>query len=118
MRREAAHALGESGSRDAVEHLLGELSDRSSDIRGEAAEALGRLGSPEALDSLIASLFDEDPRVRISAIRALAGIKGEEVQDMLFWHLTNEFEPLTFPTLIDVLGDMGDRRMSFRRCAG
>ena len=111
VRREAAHALGESGSRDAVEHLLGELSDRSSDIRGEAAEALGRLGSPEALDSLIASLFDEDPRVRISAIRALAGIKGEEVQDMLFWHLTNEFEPLTFPTLVDVLGDMGDRRI-------
>ena len=111
VRREAAHALGESGSRDAVGHLVGELRDRSSDIRGEAAEALGRLGLPEGLESLIASLDDDDPRVRISAIRALAGIKGEEVQELLFWHLTNGFDPLTFPTLIDVLGDMGDRRI-------
>ena len=66
---------------------------------------------PEGLESLIASLDDDDPRVRISAIRALAGIKGEEVQELLFWHLTNGFDPLTFPTLIDVLGDMGDRRI-------
>ena len=111
VRREAAHALGESGSRDAVGYLVAELRDRSSDIRGEAAEALGRLGLAEGLESLIASLDDDDPRVRISAIRALAGIRGEEVQELLFWHLTNGFEPLTFPTLIDVLGDMGDRRV-------
>ena len=111
VRRDAARALGESASRDAVGYLVGELRDRSSDIRGEAAEALGRLGLPEGLESLIASLDDDDPRVRISAVRALAGIKGEEVQELLFWHLTNGFEPLTFPTLIDVLGDMGDRRV-------
>ena len=111
VRRRAAHGLGESRSRDAAEHLIGELKDRSSDIRGEAAEALGRLGLADGVESLIESLDDDDLRIRISAIRALAEIKGEEVQELLFWHLTNGFEPLTFPTLVDVLGAMGDRRV-------
>ena len=111
VRRQAAHALGESGSRDAIKYLVRELRDSSSDIRGESAEALGRLGMFDGVEFLLDSLDDDDPRIRISAIQALSEIKGAEVKELLFWHLTNDFEASTFPTLVDVLGAMGDRRI-------
>ena len=95
----------------ATRHLIRELTDGDSDIRSEAAEALGRLGHSEGIDPLIDALEDEDPRVRISAIRGLAGIKGEEVRELLFWHLSERFDPRTFPTLIDVLSSLGDSRI-------
>ena len=111
MRSSAARALGESGSAEATEPLVRELLNDASDIRSEAAEALGSLGSPSAIDPLIEALDDPDSRVRISAIRGLAGTGGEEVQELLFWYFSETFDPRTFPTLVDVLGSMGDRRI-------
>jgi MFS family permease len=111
VRQSAARALGETGSSLATQRLIRELTDGGSDIRSEAAEALGRLGHSEGIDPLIDALEDEDPRVRISAIRGLAGIKGEEVRELLFWHLSERFDPRTFPTQIDVLSSLGDTRI-------
>ncbi len=111
VRSSAARALGETGSERAAEPLVRELLDDDSDIRSEAAEALGRLGGARSIDPLIEALEDEDPRVRMSAIRGLAQIGGEEVQELLFWHFSSSFDPRTFPTLVDVLGDMGDYRI-------
>ena len=111
VRRSAARALGESGSASATEPLMRELLDGASDIRSEAAEALGRLGQPSSIDPLVDALDDADPRVRISAIRGLASIRGEEVHELLFWYFGEEFDPLTFPTLVDVLGEREDRRI-------
>ncbi len=111
VRRSAAHALGETGSELATEPLIKELLNDASDIRGEAAEALGNLGHASSIDPLIQALEDPDPRVRISAIRGLAGTKKEEAQELLFWYFSEDFNSLTFPTLVDVLSEMGDRRI-------
>ncbi|MCY3789713.1 MAG: MFS transporter [Gemmatimonadetes bacterium] len=111
VRRAAARALGESRSESATEPLVRELLDGASDIRSEAAEALGRLGSSTSIDPLVDALSDADPRVRISAIRGLASIRGDEVRELLFWHFGSDFDPLTFPTLVDVLSERQDRRI-------
>lgn len=111
VRRSAARALGESGAESAAEPLIRELLDGSSDIRSEAAEALGRLGQPTSIDPLVDALGDSDARVRISAIRGLSSIPGDEVHELLFWHFGSDFDLLTFPTLVDVLGERQDRRI-------
>ncbi len=111
VRRAAARALGESRAESAAEPLVRELLDGASDIRSEAAEALGRLGSSTSIDPLVEALDDADPRVRISAIRGLASLRGDEVHELLFWHFGSDFDPLTFPTLVDVLGERQDRRI-------
>ena len=111
VRRSAARALGESGSESATEPLLRELLDGSSDIRSEAAEALGRLGNLSSVDPLIDALDDDDLRVRISAIRGLGNIRSDEVHELLFWHFGSDFDPQTFPTLVDVLSEREDRRI-------
>lgn len=111
VRRSAARALGETGAETATEPLIRELLDDESDIRSEAAEALGRLGHPRGIDPLVEALTDEDPRVRISAIRGLANIDLDEVHELLFWHFSSGVEPLTFATLVDVLGELQDKRI-------
>jgi MFS family permease len=111
VRSSAARALGETGAETATEPLIRELLDGESDIRSEAAEALGRLGHPRSIDPLIEALEDQDPRVRISAIRGLANIKLDEVHELLFWHFSSGFDPLTFPILVEVLGELQDRRI-------
>ena len=111
VRRSAARALGESGAESAAEPLIRELLDGASDIRSEAAEALGRLAQPTSIDPLVDALDDADSRVRISAIRGLSSIPGEEVHELLFWHFGSDFDPLTFPTLVDVLAERQDRRI-------
>ncbi len=111
VRSSAARALGESGADNAVEPLLRELLDGSSDIRSEAAEALGRLGNLSSVDALIDALEDPDLRVRISAISGLGHIPGDEVNELLFWHFSSDFDPQTFPTLVDVLSERGDQRI-------
>ena len=111
VRRSAAQALGETSAEEATQSLIRELLDGASDIRSEAAEALGRLGHSSSVDPLIEALEDADPRVRISAIRGLAEIKGEEALELLYWHFSSGFDTLTFPTLVDVLSGLGDRRI-------
>ncbi len=111
VRRSAAQALGETGYQEAMEPLMRELLNPASDIRSEAAEALGRLGHASSVDPLIDALEDPDPRMRISAIRGLAEIKGEEAVELLYWHFSSDFDSLIFPTLVDVLSGLGDRRV-------
>ena len=111
VRRSAARALGETRSEEATDPLIKELINGESDIRPEAAEALGRLGHRGSIDHLIEALEDGDPRVRISAIRGLWEIGGPEVQELLFWYFGGRFDPVTFPTLVDVLSRMGDYRV-------
>lgn len=89
-----------------------ELLDGESDIRSEAAEALGRLGHEGGIDPLLEALEDPDPRVRISAIRGLSEIGGDEARELLFWYFGEHIDdPVTFPTLVDVLSHMGDHRV-------
>ena len=110
----AARALGETDSREASDRLIRELIDGGSDIRPEAAEALGRLGHAGSIDALVEALEDPDPRVKISAIGGLGAIGGDEVQELLFWYFGDRFDALTFPTLVDALSHMGDRRITVK----
>ena len=111
VRRSAAQALGDSRSEEATRRLVCELTDGASDVRAEAAEALGRLGHASSIDPLLDALDDADSRVRVSAMRALAQIGGEDVREFLFWYLGGSFDPHTFPTLVEALGELGDRRV-------
>lgn len=112
VRRSAARALGETGSAEATDSLVRELLDGESDIRSEAAEALGRLGHQGGIDPLIEALDDSDPRVRISAIRGLSEIGGAEARELLFWYFGEHLDDsVTFPTLVDVLSELGDHRV-------
>ena len=111
VRRSAARALGESRLEAATPRLVQELIDGSSDIRPEAAEALGRLGHVSSVDPLIDALEDADARVRISAIRSLAEMGGPEVHELLYWHFSDQSDAVTFPTLVDVLSQLGDHRV-------
>jgi len=111
IRRHAALGLGEARSVEAVIPLLEELADEESDIRSEAAIALGKIGDPAVIDPLLEAVDDSDPRVRISAINALSEIGGDEAEGLLFWIFVHRFDRLTFPTLADALGRVGDLRM-------
>ena len=111
VRRSAARALGESRLEEATPRLVQELIDGSSDVRPEAAEALGRLGHVSSVDPLIDALEDGDARVRISAIRSLAEMGGPEVRELLYWHFSDQSDTVTFPTLVDVLSQLGDHRV-------
>mgnify|MGYP001188507850 CR=1 FL=1 len=44
-------------------------------------------------------------------VRREGFVGGDEVQELLFWYFGDRFDPLTFPTLVDTLSHMGDRRV-------
>ncbi|MBI2190507.1 MAG: MFS transporter [Planctomycetes bacterium] len=111
VRRKAAEGLGMLGSEEAVAPLISQMADRDSDIRAEAAEALGKIRHPLGLDALLDALHDEDSRVRISAIRALGETGGQGIREHLYEHLCGPFDRQTFPTLVDVLGRLGEVRL-------
>jgi len=71
VRVEAARALGEIKSPEAVPHLIEALKDEDEGVRSAAAWALGAIKSPEAVPHLIESLKDEDLYVRRAAAEAL-----------------------------------------------
>jgi len=64
-------ALGESGSRLAVQALVGRLSDPRPEVRGAAADALGRTGGSDTIPRLRSLLNDPSSHVRVKAASAL-----------------------------------------------
>jgi MFS family permease len=111
VRRRAVEGLGLIRAADAAPSLMDQMRDGDSDIRAEAAEALGKIQHPLSLDALVDAMGDPDSRVRISAIRALGEIGGDGVREYLYQHLGSTFDRQTFPTLIDALSRLGDRRI-------
>ncbi|WP_258360656.1 HEAT repeat domain-containing protein [Moorella sulfitireducens] len=82
VRREAAVALGETGSHQGVESLKRALADAAGEVRAAAARALGKLKCPEARDLLEDCLKDDIWEVRAAAGAAItelaaAGDEGE-----------------------------------------
>ena len=59
-RAEAAYALGDMASTQAIPPLLRALSDSSRDVRGAAARSLGRLGADAAVEPLVRALAHEE----------------------------------------------------------
>ncbi|HET6975553.1 MAG TPA: HEAT repeat domain-containing protein [Pyrinomonadaceae bacterium] len=70
----AATALGYSGSRRAIPHLIELLHDGEGYIRADAALALGFVGDMEESEILIEALSDRDPHVRANSAFALGRI--------------------------------------------
>jgi HEAT repeat protein len=79
VRGNAAFALGELGSPEAVPHLVTALKDPEERVRKSAVKALGMIGESKAVTPLIHILeSDASLIVRKSAIRSLGQIGGEQ----------------------------------------
>lgn len=80
VRRSAAVALGEIGSREAVPSLIAALNDQNNadDIRREAALALGRIGDASAAPALRAAIGSRDPHLSRAAFEALRKLRPTE----------------------------------------
>ncbi len=74
VRRNAADALVNIGTPEALTALIAALRDSNWDVRMKAAETLGKIGTPEAITALIEALGDSDWDVRRYAAHALRNI--------------------------------------------
>jgi HEAT repeat protein len=83
LRIQAAHALGEQSSPDAIPPLVGALHDPDLNVRFHAIESLGRLQSSEAVDSLAAIAESRDFFLAFPAVEALARIDDPRVAPRL-----------------------------------
>ena len=77
-RRDAARALGEDGSIEAVAALTPAARDADRDVRRAALEALAAVRRPDAVAGLIVLLEDEVPAHRRGAIGGLVDIHRRE----------------------------------------
>ena len=64
-------ALGMIGDPRAIDPLIGQMGDRSNEIRWEAALALGEVGDPSTIPVLRKALEDDDKYVRYGAALSL-----------------------------------------------
>ncbi|MBP5977835.1 HEAT repeat domain-containing protein, partial [Brasilonema sp. CT11] len=107
VRSNAASALGEIGSSQAVDALIAALNHSDSDVRGNAAYALGEIGNSQAVDALIAAaLNDSELQVRLYAAYALGAIGNSEAVDALIAAL-NHSDSDVRGNAADALGEIG-----------
>lgn len=80
LKQSAMRALGDLGSRKAVEKLrkIAEDGQQGKATRMAACDALGKIGDPAAIPSLVIAVNGDDPNVKASAITALASFKDAE----------------------------------------
>lgn len=80
LKQGAMRALGDLGSRKAVEKLrkLAEDGLQGKANRMTACDALGKIGDPAAIPSLVMAANGDDPNVRSSAVSALASFRDAE----------------------------------------
>ncbi len=129
VRRNAADALAEIGSKLAVEALLDALvealldalKDSDEDVRRRVAEALGEIGSRQeawgqtgsekVVEALLDALKDSEKSVQRSAAEALGqiGIGSEETIKGLCTVLKNS-DSLMVSSVAVALGEIGDAR--------
>lgn len=128
-RRDAARALGEEGSTEAVAALLPAARDADRDVRRAVLEALAAVRRPDAAAGLIVLLGDEVPAHRRGAIGGLVDIHRREPpagrrERAVDWLLRREQEfaldPLrpVEPGIVDALaGRLDDEDTENRRLA-
>jgi len=77
LKQGAMRALGDLGSRKAVEKLrkIAEDGLQGKANRMTACDALGKIGDPAAIPSLVIAANGDDPNVRSSAVSALASFR-------------------------------------------
>lgn len=105
---------------DAVEPLIGALTNKSPFTRRHAAEALGELGDARAAEPLLALVDDEHRQVQLAAMYAVGKVKDPIATEPLMVQLSAEdrefreaaavslgqiADPRAVPLLIDSLDD-------------
>ncbi len=74
VRAQAARALGERGTKEAVAPLAKALRDDDPSVRLHALIALGRIGDPDAVPAIVPLTADSDPFLAFAARAALRRI--------------------------------------------
>jgi HEAT repeat protein len=89
VRRSAAIALGEVGSRSATRNLLKAVIDGDAEVRMAVVYALGKIADVRARDALLHMLDDlrEKPRIRAAAAESLGSLGDSESVPALVAHL-------------------------------
>jgi len=88
----AMEALAVFHAREAVDALIGLLSEDDADIVRHAAGLLGDMGDEIAVKPLLELLENEDPSIRYSASRALIRFDSTSVRKALEEHLEGEVD--------------------------
>ena len=108
-RRAAAYALGQSGGKDAVPHLINALSDPDLYVRTYAIQSLRDLRDPRAVNRLCELLTEQaaEPQIVSNVMRALGSIKSPLALPTLLAALESD-DPFTRYDVAFTLGEIGD----------
>jgi HEAT repeat protein len=106
VRKSAILALGEIGSTNSTEILIGILTDKEEEleVRTAAASALGNIKDPKAVETLKQTFADKtmDANIRNAAFLALSKTRDQETVGMLVGKLGDEeFGAIAREALID-----------------
>ncbi len=82
----AVRAIGMTGDRSAVGHLVNMLVNQNGFVVTTAIESLARLGGEEAGNAIANMLGTNDPEIRRTAIRSLSCFSGFEERVLSFLH--------------------------------
>jgi len=114
LRQEAAIALGQIGSAEAIGALSTALGDENVYLRVRAVDALEQIGDPRAVEPLVTALQDEDAGVRARAAAALGNIGDPRAVEPLIAILQDEDRSIdwwkVYWKAVEALGKIGDPR--------
>ncbi|MEO1377936.1 MAG: HEAT repeat domain-containing protein, partial [Cyanobacteria bacterium J06635_10] len=105
VRSGAINALGNIGSKMALDALINALIFYKSDVRRGAANVLGKIGNDRAVDKLIKALSDSESSVRRDSAYALGEIGNTKAVQPLIDAL-DDYSILS--TVVAALGNIGD----------
>lgn len=109
VRVEAALALGELGSEDAVSALVARFEDGAAAVRQAAIIALGRLGLASAFEPVARALAEGTPDVRFQAATSLAELDAARAAGPLLTALADSDGEVVGAVAV-ALGAIGERR--------
>jgi HEAT repeat protein len=108
--REIVIALGETGSKNATEFLVGLINnqDERYTLRMAALEAAGKIGDADAKEAVINAVLADDPNVRSSAVGALGAFSGGDVEKAIL----DAFRDSFFRTRLGACAAAGKRKLA------
>ncbi|MDR1232380.1 MAG: HEAT repeat domain-containing protein [Spirochaetaceae bacterium] len=108
--REIVSALGETGSRNTTEFLVGLIGNQEERyvLRMAALEAVGKIGDENAKEAVINAVLADDPNVRSSAIGALGSFDGDDVEKAIL----DAFRDSFFRTRLGACEAAGKRKLA------
>jgi HEAT repeat protein len=108
--REIVIALGEAGSKNATEFLVGLVSNQEERyvLRMAALEAVGKIGDENAKEAVVNAVLADDPNVRSSAIGALGSFEGDDVEKAIL----DAFRDSFFRTRLGACEAAGKRKLA------